>query len=188
MNPIDKIIERIQPVKQRQWPDTSPIHQKVAEMYVDNYRSVDKVCSLLSQSKRGVLIQGATGKGKTITLRTWYESVRRLSDAQGLFISSRELLTTYSSKGFAGDEWLLGLANLELLCIDDIGTEPQIANHAGTKIDVISNLLFLRYERWQTHKLRTYATTNLDSASRAKRYGERLERRFHEMFNTITVK
>ena len=79
-------------------------------------------------------------------------------------------------------ELLADLKNTELLCIDDVGTEPASLKVWGNEVSPLVDLLYHRYDR----QLFTIITSNLEGDEDiAKRYGVRVADRFIEMFDLI---
>lgn len=72
------------------------------------------------------------------------------------------------------------------ICIDDIGTEIGEVSHFGTRVDVIKQLLYARYD-YLNRGIKTHATTNCSLNTLASVYGERLYSRMNEMFNFVKL-
>lgn len=88
---------------------------------------------------------------------------------------------TEAAKG-EKQELLADLKNTELLCIDDVGTEPASLKVWGNEVSPLVDLLYHRYDR----QLFTIITSNLEGDEDiAKRYGVRVADRFVEMFDLI---
>lgn len=68
-------------------------------------------------------------------------------------------------------------------CFNDIGFEDQDKNY-GSRIDLIERLFSIRADK----KLLTLATGNIYPKFLLEVYGDRIESRFHEMFNMIELK
>jgi DNA replication protein DnaC len=173
--------QRIEP---RRLPNVDELAIQFATRYgIELSEGQKKAVNALTNSYSGVLIQGKIGCGKSTVLKVWFEATRQMCPATMLHMTAREFLARYAKEG---EDLFLQMKDVEILCLDDIGTEQPIVNSFGTKYDPISELLQFRYDSWEFKRLRTYITTNLDSQMRVKRYGQRLNDRFKKMFNILT--
>lgn len=86
---------------------------------------------------------------------------------------------TYNKSGYSGKP--------SMMCFDELGREPMPATYFGQKINVMQYILHVRYSLWQTTKLRTFVTTNLDSLAVEELYGDFIRDRRKEMFNIVTI-
>lgn len=136
--------------------------------------------------KPGLFMYGTPGCGKTTLARaisqlinTIYHSDISFERKGVSFIPASAL--TEAAKG-EKQELLADLKNTELLCIDDVGTEPASLKVWGNEVSPLVDLLYHRYDR----QLFTIITSNLEGDEDiAKRYGVRVADRFVEMFDLI---
>ena len=136
--------------------------------------------------KPGLFMYGSPGCGKTTLARaisqlinTIYHSDISFERKGVSFIPASAL--TEAAKG-EKQELLADLKNTELLCIDDVGTEPASLKVWGNEVSPLVDLLYHRYDR----QLFTIITSNLEGDEDiAKRYGVRVADRFIEMFDLI---
>lgn len=158
-------------------------------------KSHRKLCSFLwyrkkRLNKKGVLLAGGTGCGKTLWLQLYCQcrmisagdiaalaKERGIDHAMGMILPSREY-DLYPDGYFD-------------LCIDDIGAEPTV-NSYGTKVEIVGMMIEEMYSRWRYKAAgfgmpMFYASTNLDSRKLSERYGERIESRISEMFNLVEI-
>ncbi|SBW03812.1 conserved hypothetical protein [uncultured Dysgonomonas sp.] len=85
---------------------------------------------------------------------------------------------TYNQTGYHGEPvWM---------CFDELGRESIPANHFGQKLNVMQHILSTRYSLWQTEKVKTFVTTNLDAIGVEGCYGDYIRDRCREMFNLIS--
>jgi len=70
-------------------------------------------------------------------------------------------------------------------CFDDLGSE-SISAYYGNKINVMDEILSIRYDLIWQNKMKTHITSNLNSDEIEEKYGIRLKSRFSEMFNLIS--
>ena len=73
---------------------------------------------------------------------------------------------------------------LELLFIDDVGTEPESVKSWGNEFSPVTELIYARYDR----QLFTIATSNLADEEFGERYGLRIADRMEEMFERLHYK
>jgi hypothetical protein len=145
--------------------------------------------------KKGLLIRGKVGCGKTLLFKGLLETLNQLS------MNSRSHLDSFysvESNRIALDYALAG-ANIfnqhsdfnneesygyvdGTLFIDDLGAEP-ITSHFKSQLNSVGELIQIRYNL----EYITHATTNLDAKSLKEFYGERVFSRIKEMFNDITM-
>ena len=71
------------------------------------------------------------------------------------------------------------------MCFDDLGVEPA-GRFYGKDCNVMGEILLSRYELFLNHKIRTHATTNLDSDELEERYGSRVKSRMRQLFNLVS--
>jgi DNA replication protein DnaC len=73
------------------------------------------------------------------------------------------------------------LKTVDILMIDDVGTEPKEVMDYGTISTPIVDILEARYNLMKF----TLLTTNLTPSELSEKYGPRLADRFREMFHVI---
>lgn len=73
------------------------------------------------------------------------------------------------------------LRNVEILCIDDLGTEPCESMNYGDYVNSSMDMISYRYEE----QLCTMATSNLSAPEISTYYDERFADRFREMMHII---
>ena len=143
-------------------------------IYDDNTLSkIDKVVKWMSESsRRGLLLCGTMGNGKTtmlVTLKRFFGDDAILYDAQTLY----DL--------FGVKHCVPSLAANKVLIIDDLGTEPDTYNDFGQMRYPLAELLQQRYKDNAT----TIIATNLTYDRIGEVYGDRVKDRMHEMFAQI---
>lgn len=125
---------------------------------------------------KGLLIQGTAGLGKT-------ETICALAGNPLWPVKIHSILDIADAVQATGE---CNLNTKQMLLIDDVGTEPELINHYGTKINWFKDFI----ETYYLHN-RTFSgliiTTNLSAEEMERRYGYRVRSRIREMFNVLAV-
>jgi hypothetical protein len=137
--------------------------------------------------RKGLLLMGGNGVGKTTLLKGLAEFDRNWRSASGKkglhgfrVVSARDICSSFYEEGDRGVRQYLS----QQLAIDEIGREPLTTNHFGSAVPVMQNLLGDRHEK----RLMTHIATNLSTeAEIANRYGAFVADRLQEMFNPISM-
>jgi len=135
---------------------------------------------------KGIAITGATGLGKTkaleiMSLYSEIDEVKYIKDGKQIRLkfpiyNSREMVDAYAKDGLDGIHKFTTFTNL---CVDDLGTENMNANHYGTKLNVIEEIIEERYRK----NLMTHITSNLSEEDLHEAYGDRVYSRLKSMVN-----
>ena len=137
---------------------------------------VDKVVKWMYESrKRGLLLCGTLGNGKTTMLRSLmhiFGSKASYYEAQGIYDFYRQ------------NQSLPQISQGEVLMVDDLGVEPATYNDFGEIRYPLAEFLMKRYKSNQP----TVIATNLTFDDIGRVYGDRLQDRMREMFAMIIYK
>ena len=135
---------------------------------------VEKVVKWMYESrKRGLLLCGTLGNGKTTMLRA-------LKNLLGSKVSYFEAQSIYDY--FRQNQCLPDISQDYVLMIDDLGVEPPTYNDFGEVRYPLTELLMKRYK----NNLTTVIATNKTFDQIGETYGDRLQDRMREMFAMIT--
>lgn len=131
---------------------------------------------LTGEFYRGLLLFGNTGSGKTMMMQIVVEFLNHFGGKRFELISANELFNIITTKKDTG----ISYYDRTYAFIDDLGTEPQKHYNTHPVID------FLEEKYMRNHIV--FATTNLGQSSGEilKHYGQRVDSRFHEMFEVIS--
>lgn len=143
--------------------------------------------------KKGLLLCGGVGTGKTTLMRAFMYNKRRCYT----LISSRDIASRYAALGASEIEKYSGVLSISSslptfyqseigICIDDLGTEETKKNY-GNQSNVIADIILNRYDNSQIPWHYTHITTNLNANEIEQFYGTRVRSRLREMFNLIPM-
>jgi DNA replication protein DnaC len=142
--------------------------------------------------KKGILIQGNVGVGKTEIMRFFqknkkccYRIVSCADIADEYLTYGDEIEGVYSTPTErAINDPDVFFQKYTGTCFDDLGTE-EIKNNFGNKKNVMADILMAIYDKKDYSKF--HITTNLDPNEIEERYGTRVRSRMREMFNIFIL-
>lgn len=152
-----------------------------------------------TSSTFGLFLCGGAGNGKTTILRALQNLVNFLrSDEYShrddeypvrgyMIVSAKELVLlakAYNNPTRENESDVYKykrLRKIEILAIDDLGTEPRESIHYGDFVTAAIDILSHRYEE----QLCTLVTSNLSASEIATYYDERIADRFREMMHIV---
>lgn len=137
--------------------------------------------------KKGLLITGTTGYGKTMVMRIIqkvFAPINSESYSKKIRIQScNEIVNNYNVSGAESLQKYFKQGNY---LFDDFGTE-NTAKFYGLTENVMKTILEERYNLFVDKRKATHLTSNLSIAEINQKYGFRVESRLNEMFNIIKV-
>lgn len=140
------------------------LYRKICEKWAREYPYADY---------RDLVLMGSTGLGKTFLMRSMAERLIE-RDVNVLIISAYRMLEILRNSYFDNDRGNAAeLSDVEVLMIDDLGSEPLMQN---VTVEQLFNLLNER----QNKGLSTVISTNLDMARFKERYSERIASRLRD--------
>ena len=158
---------------------------------VYDYLNVIAETLTMPTTKRGILLCGNCGNGKTTSMNAflsvskYLEVVRRRTlMAEGEVPKGMAINATSARRltQVAKDEVAMNEAKLShVLCIDDVGLEPTEVLDFGNAINPVIEILEHRYR----NQLFTFITTNLTPKQIREKYGDRIADRFNEIMKCI---
>ena len=147
--------------------------------------------------KKGILMPGVYGCGKTMMMRLFNKNARQCFIIRRAKDIAEEY--SYSKEKKISDEYVYlfdnaaaGLSSNDVfnqkysgLCIDEVGGE-EVKNNYGNKANVIGDLIEQRYSMGFTG-VYLHGTTNLTAKQLESHYGGRVASRMREIFNFIQL-
>lgn len=155
-------------------------------------------------SSFGLFLCGSTGNGKTTIIKAlkelfnWLTSDEPYSSAKSVefpirgykIVSAKDLVRyakAYNNPTKDNTEDVNQfklIRDIEILAIDDLGTEPRESIHYGDFVTAAMDILSYRYDE----QLCTLCTTNLGAEDIETYYDKRIKDRFREMMLIINFK
>lgn len=133
-------------------------------------------------TRKGLLIAGNCGTGKTLMMRLFKEIVKNLTSQAFRMTSTNAVVREYDESGsqalkmYLKGRWFF----------DDFGSE-NMGKHYGKDEEVFKTIIEERYNQFIENGMQTYLTTNLTISQIKNRYGDRVASRINEMFNVIMM-
>ena len=128
---------------------------------------------------KGILLSGPVGCGKTSLMKLLPYFVPHFKSYK--IIPSRNITFQFNNVGFKTIEQY---GNNNFYCFDDLGVEPS-GRHFGKDCNVMGEILLSRHDLFTKHKIKTFATTNLNAQELENRYGNRVRSRMRQLFNLV---
>lgn len=151
---------------------------------------------------KGIYLYGNIGTGKSLLfeileyiyqdLESKKTQINLLNSIRIKTINTIELVDQYRSQlsrlgQLASNDLTLYQKNTKgSIHFEDLGTEKKI-NHFGNQIEVMSDILQLRYSNLNKTKCKTFITSNLTPEQVRERYGERVYDRMFQLFNFLEL-
>lgn len=130
--------------------------------------------------KKGLLIRGATGLGKTHLVRCVEDNLLSPILTLSMIEISEELM--------AYGEYEINKANKKIIYLDDVGTEETPVVHFGTKIYFFKNFIESIYLRNKESGFGgLIMSSNFNFKQTSDKYGFRVASRMRDMFNVVDV-
>ena len=149
---------------------------ELAEKFISYFSNV---------TQKGLAIVGEKGIGKSLNFMIY--QLIRTSLGQGMDIMVLEVKEIEHKFKLEGQPFIDELVKVKELVINDVGTDSTSIKHYGSNIELVNEILTLRYIKWQKlgGAFKTHISSNLVEGQIEKMYGDRIYDRFKEMFNTI---
>lgn len=154
------------------------------EIDTDNEKVIDQLYFYITGNSdlfigsldKGIMLQGPIGTGKTILMRGFTGVMGKILDRIFEYYSAFDINKLVVKEGI--DKY-----SRRPLLIDDLGKEQEIVKDYGTDVRPILELFASRYDNGAL----TFVTTNYNSETFRKKYGQQTVDRFIETFNFIQL-
>lgn len=164
-------------------PNTAFTFENNAETDSHNLAVAKKLKQICRDGNKNVLLLGKVGTGKTYWL-TACANLAAQTDKDVLFVTAYSLnarfLEAYLDSAEAVRSLLESLTDVDLLLIDDLGTEKLFNN-------VTVNYLFAILNERSVNKKQTFFTSNLTLNEISERYDERIVSRLVDQNSTFVA-
>lgn len=142
-------------------------------------------------TKKGVLLAGNVGSGKTMLMEIFNQLVRRSNPFYKT--TARQVAKDYAADGLTALVRYLkqfrktpaGLVPVDFF-FDDLGAEDN-KKHYGNEANVMAEVIYDRYELYIRFGTRTHFTTNLTPEELEEKYGVRAYSRLCQMCNFLVL-
>lgn len=135
---------------------------------------VERVVKWMHESrKRGLLLCGTLGNGKTTMLK----ALKYMFGSRAVYMEAQQAYDYFKK-----NQSLPAVAPNEVLLLDDLGVEPSSYNDFGEIRYPLTELMMARYRLNAT----TVIATNYTFEQIGETYGDRIQDRMREMFAMIT--
>lgn len=135
--------------------------------------------------KKGILLVGNVGTGKTLLFRIMRSFVNQISfDFRKFSIVNVGALDNQIV--IKGDFSPLKKVFMDVFCFDDLGVEKTTKVY-GTSLELVNRIILTRYDLFENTGTVTHATSNLPLLGIKDNYDDRIHSRCNAMFNEVIL-
>jgi len=131
-----------------------------------------------AESRKGILMIGTVGTGKSTALKAMANII------DGEYLSVPALAVVFSKNGEDALWDAVNEARRWDLFLDDLGAEKDLKSYKNAF--PMAEIIYKRYDLWQSFGSRTHFSTNLSGDQISERYGERVRDRLREMTTVVS--
>jgi DNA replication protein DnaC len=139
--------------------------------------------------KKGIMLIGGVGTGKSLLFRIFKEytsQIIRINSFQ--YHTGQEIVDNVNVKGVEYMDLFNHNFDNPIVCyIDDIASRNEIIKYYGTEVNVMEQLLSIRYNVYSKYRKLTHVTSNKYPSDFKELYDDRIVDRMKEMFNIIEL-
>lgn len=174
LNRISENIKRKEPPKRPIYDPKQVVHvmQMINPMWHCGELEL-RVVDALTNSDNWVILQGNKGSGKSMLVRLWARAINEITAKNVITLTTDECGLAFTTNG----SQILNHFIKSDLILDELGIEPETFGHYNDKMDVIGQIIRIKYE----NRRRLIGTTNLTRSQLMSRYGDRIIERFEEL-------
>jgi hypothetical protein len=164
----------------------------------DNRPGIENLITYFNSTpEKGIMLRGGIGSGKTLIMTIFQKYAGMVIQRNGFkMYHVRDIIIAFNAEGAKGVDQFILTSTVECgtptkkavrICVDDIGTEENSYKFYGSQANVIEELIYGRYQVWQSRGVPFHIITNLTPADMNKFYGERSYSRLVEMMEDIVI-
>jgi DNA replication protein DnaC len=190
--------------RMQSFPETADQFCSSGQFEVDdqNRSVVESLCKYVDNNitgnldiRKGLLLMGTMGTGKTImmqtlaklTLKEKFRMISLVNVAEQYNLEGAESFTGFNRHKSAPIH-MDDKGKLNHICLDDLGRERPESIYMGARCDVGQHLIYARYNVWKNFKVKTHYTSNICSEPEMIiRYGALAWDRLKEMCNIVII-
>lgn len=159
----------------------------------DTIKNIDTIATLMTngEAKCGLWLYGTVGNGKTTMLysicqligeigREGFPNKDKYFNPKPRFVTARQVCEICIERGNNPKPWN-DLINTDILCIDDVATEPRVVQHFSRIYEPMTELIEAR----DYTKPFTFVSSNLAPSQTEEKYGERVADRCRGLFAPV---
>lgn len=159
----------------------------------DTRENIDTIASLLTngEARWGVWLYGTVGNGKTTMLYSICQLIGEIGrkgfpykdeyfNPNPRFVTARQICEICIERGNNAKPWN-DLISRDILCIDDLGTEPREVQHFSKIYEPMTELIEAR----DYTKPFTFVSSNLAPSQTEEKYRKRVADRCRELFAPV---
>lgn len=139
--------------------------------------------------KKGIMLVGNVGTGKSLLFdifKKYTAEILRINSFQ--HHTGQDIIDNVNIKGVEYLELYNHNYGNPITCyIDDIASRNEVVKYYGTEVNVMGQLLSIRYNVYSRYRKLTHITSNKYPLELHDVYGERIIDRMNEMFNIIEL-
>ncbi|WP_373941015.1 hypothetical protein OEG92_14375 [Polaribacter sejongensis] len=169
-------------------------NQFALDFFVSYFSNIEVFRKLGGKPYKGLFLYGKCGASKSLFFETLEEVYKkypkpliRIKTIHTIELTSNVLNELSRPNQLASNDISIYEKNATgSIHFEELGAERKL-NHFGNSINVMSDIIQLRYATSRRAKCLTFITSNLSLNDIRKQYGERVYDRMFEMFNFIEI-
>lgn len=169
-------------------------NQYAFDFFVSYFSDVENLRKLGGKPHKGIFFYGNCGTGKSLFFEILEEVYKchnnpayRIKTVNTIELTDNIISELSRPNQLASrDMTLYQKYSTGSVHFEDLGAERKL-NHFGNSIEIVSDIIQLRYLKSRRSVCKSFMTSNLSPDQIRKRYGERLHDRFFELFNFVEM-
>lgn len=145
-------------------------------------KQIQDVINTIETNKRGALILGNVGSGKTFVMDILLRVIHNQDTKKFSKVNAIDLITDFNMYGHD----VFKKYDRKNVFFDDLGAETK-GKYYGENMEAFEKLIQIRYNDYRDFGVVTHFTTNLNKKQMLERYGERIISRLKEMCEIIIL-